>query len=77
MTMRTSYPLICSCGHMGAIKMSENDQPYSKPWESYSLENMSGGSFRIEGAADWPEVFEAMKPICPQCEKALTPENFK
>jgi len=56
--------------------MSENDQPYSKPWESYSLANLNGGGYRVEGAADWPAVFEAMKPTCPQCGIALTPENL-
>lgn len=76
MTMRTTYPVTCSCGHKGAIKMSENDQPYSKPWESYSLANLNGGGYRVEGAADWPAVFEAMKPTCPQCGIALTPENL-
>lgn len=76
MTMRTTYSLTCSCGHKGAIWMSENDQPYSRPLESYSLESLNGGGYRVEGAANWPTVFEAMKPTCPQCGKALTPENF-
>lgn len=56
--------------------MSENDQPYSLPWESYSLENLKGVGFRVEGAANWPTVFAAMQPICPQCGQALTPKNL-
>lgn len=77
MTMRTTYPLTCSCGRKGAIKMGENDQPYSKPWESYSLENLGGGSFRVEGFAEWPAVFAALQPTCPQCGKVLSPENLE
>lgn len=52
--------------------MSENDQPCSKPWENYSLENLNSGGYRVEGAANWPAVFEAMKAACPQCGKALS-----
>lgn len=76
LTMRTKYPLTCSCGHKGAIKMSENDQPYSKPYESYSLENLKGGSYRVEGFAEWKAVFSSIKPTCPKCGTELTEENF-
>jgi hypothetical protein len=43
MTMRTQIDLICECGHKGWHLHSENDQPYSKLWDSYSLEGFSGG----------------------------------
>ena len=76
MTMRTKYPMTCNCGHKGAIKMSENDQPFSKMYESYSLENLNGGSYRVDGFAKWPGVFEALKPTCPKCGAKLTPQNF-
>ena len=76
MTIRTTYPVTCPCGHEGAIKMSENDQPYSKMWESYSLENLNGGSYSVEGFAEWPGVFAALKPTCPKCGLALAPENL-
>jgi len=56
--------------------MSENDQPYSKMYESYSLDNLTGGSYSVEGFSDWPKVFEAMKPSCPKCGNKLTPQNF-
>lgn len=49
MTMRTSYGLICPCGHRGAVRMSENDAPYSACWESYSLEGFDGDTFHKEG----------------------------
>lgn len=57
--------------------MSENDQPYSKMWESYSLKNLNGGSYRVEGSAEWAEVFAALKPTCPQCGTGLMPEHLE
>lgn len=73
MTTRTIYAVKCSCGHVGAICMSENDQPFSKQWESYSLENLEGGSgYDVEGFAKWDEVFNVLKPVCPKCKTALT-----
>lgn len=76
MTSHTTYLVICTCGHNGSIKMSENDQPYSKCWESYSLENLNGIRYSVDGTTDWPAVFEAMKPTCPQCGNELTQENL-
>lgn len=77
MTMRTSYSLICTCGHKGAVRMSENDSAYSAAWESYSLEGFDGGTFHKEGAAaGWPEVFAHLRPVCPQCKGALTADNL-
>lgn len=77
MTTRTRYTVKCSCSHVGAIRMSENDQPYSKQWESYSLEDLEGGSgFSVDGFAKWDEVFNALKPVCPKCKKALAPSDM-
>jgi hypothetical protein len=76
MTMRTRYNLICSCGHRGTIVRKENDQPYSKDWDSFSLENLNGNSFYSEQLIDWDVVFKNMKPVCPQCKKRLTRDNF-
>jgi hypothetical protein len=76
MTMRTQYPMTCSCGHKGAIKMSENDQPFSKCWESYSLEDLNGDSYYVEGFADWPQVFNNLRPTCPVCGSQLSSDNF-
>jgi hypothetical protein len=74
MTMRTRFKVECSCGHSGAILLSENDQPYTKPWESYSLENLNGGgSTYVEGHSDWKEVFQALSPVCPKCNATLSP----
>jgi hypothetical protein len=49
MTMRSEFILECICGHIGKIKMSENDQPSSKMWERYTLENFNGNSYYCEG----------------------------
>lgn len=76
MTLRTKYPITCSCGHKGAIKMSENDQPYSKPYESYSLENLNGNGFNVAGSVKLDQVFCKMKPTCPSCGAELTVNNF-
>jgi len=76
MTMRTTYSITCSCGHKGAITMSENDQPYSKCYESYSLENLNGHTYQVEGFADWAKVFKEMAPTCPKCQSSLTPKNL-
>ena len=74
MTTRTSHSVICSCGHVGAICKTENDQPYSKPWEKYTLENLNGGSFYVEGFVDsWEKIFQELKPACSKCGKALSP----
>lgn len=76
MTMRTKHPVKCSCGHIGIIKMSENDQPFSKPWESYSLEDLKGNSeCSVEGFMNWETVFEKLQPVCPKCGKKLSIKN--
>ncbi len=78
MTTRTVYEVICDCGHVGRIKRSENDQPYSKPYENYELEELSGSSgLSLEGCTDWEKVFEKLKPSCPKCGKKLAPSNVK
>ncbi len=56
--------------------MTENDQAYSKMYESYTLENLNGGSYSVDGFADWPKVFEALKPSYPMCGTSLTRQNF-
>lgn len=77
MTTRTSYPVRCKCGHEGAIRMSENDQPYSANWESYTVVDLIGGSHSVERrSAHWEEVFEEIKPACPKCGTALTPADL-
>lgn len=77
MTMRTNFLVKCDCGHEGSIRLSENDQPYSDPWESYSLQNLnSNGGHNIERASDWEDVFNALKPSCPICGRSLSVNNL-
>ena len=77
MTMRTEYAVVCPCGHSGKIRMSENDQPYSKPWERYALEGLNGSGYSKDGFADWDEVFENMKPSCSACGRALSTKSLQ
>lgn len=56
--------------------MSENDQPYSKPWEKYSLKELNGNcEWYTEGAADFETVIKNLNPSCPKCGKKLNTEN--
>lgn len=75
MTMRTELKLKCACGHIGVIKMSKNDQPYSKPWEKYSLKELNGNcEWYTEGTADFKTVIKNLNPSCPKCGKKLNTE---
>lgn len=56
--------------------MAENDQPYSRPYESYTLENLNGGSYSKQGSANWQIVFAALQPTCPRCGANLSRDNF-
>lgn len=78
MTTVTRTKLVCSCGHQGCIVMRENDAPFSKQYESYSLENLDGGQFSVNGGfSKWDEVFREMKPVCPNCGNCLSEANIK
>ena len=76
MTTTTRYGMTCECGHRGNIKMRENDQPYSQPWEKYSLEGFNGGGHSVDGFASLDEAIEAMNPTCPHCDRRLTKDNL-
>lgn len=77
MTTRTSYPVRCKCGHEGAIRMSENDQPYSTNYESYTVTGLLGGTHSVERrSAPWDEVFAEIKPVCPRCDTTLKPADL-
>lgn len=77
MTTVTRTKLVCACGHEGVIVMRENDAPFSRQYESYSLEGLRGDSFSVQDRfAKWDEVFREMKPVCTQCENSLTEANI-
>lgn len=68
MTTVTRETLVCECGHTGSLKCRENDQPYSKSWESYSLEGFDGDSAHIEGfCRDYDKLLASLNPKCPEC----------
>lgn len=68
MTMRTQEPIVCECGHRGFLTCSENDQPYSKPWESYGLSGFDGGGLTITNRRDAPkDILAHLAPRCPKC----------
>jgi hypothetical protein len=50
MTLRSSYKIEFQCGHKGEIIRKENDQPFAKNWEKYSLIGFEGESFSTEGS---------------------------
>lgn len=62
----------------GTIVMRENDAPFSRQYESYSLEKLIGQSFSVQDRfAQRDEVFWEMKPACPACGLALTEQNIQ
>lgn len=76
MALRTTSPVRCTCGHEGAIRLSENDQPYSACDERYDVINLRGVGVNFTRMADWPEVFERMGLRCLACGVKLTPDNL-
>lgn len=76
--MRTSYNVICNCGHKGQIILKENDTPYSANyWESYSLKDLSGRASAIPDKSDWETIFRLMRITCPKCNAILSSANLK
>lgn len=72
MTTRSTIILVCACGHRGHIEISENDQPYSKPWVSATLVDLDArGSY-----AENYKIFSEERPSCPKCGASLTPDNI-
>ena len=68
MTLRTQETLVCQCGYRGHLKCSENDQPHSRMWESYSLEGFKGSGLTITDNRNRPnDLLATMKPMCPEC----------
>ena len=78
MTTEVRTQLICSCGHKGLILMRENDAPFTRQHESYSVIDLIGENFYVDGrSANWKEVFREMKPKCPHCGSELTEHNIE
>ncbi len=74
--MVTYYNVTCACGHVGKIRLRENDTPYSSDfWESYSLVDLDGYQGDTDG--DWDKFFATGEILCPQCQSRLTARNMK
>ncbi len=50
MTLRTYRNFRCKNGHEGVEKTSENDQPYSKCWETVTLSGMREAGTDTKGS---------------------------
>lgn len=74
------YKVTCGCGHEGEITMQENDAPFSKQYEEYSVSDLNcvNKEYSVVGTfATMSQVIEHMKPSCPKCGVALTTKNVK
>ncbi len=75
MTMRQRDKVTCNCGHVGSIKFSENDQPYSEIWESWSLENLDGSICDNPKSAS--DILTRSNIKCPECKSTITKEMLQ
>ena len=58
--------------------MRENDAPFSRQHEDYSLDGLKGDSFSVlDRFAKCDEVFREMKPVCLQRGSKLTEDNIE
>lgn len=67
MTTHHEVPVVCECGHTGTVHWSENDQPFSRQWEKYSISGFDGEMFEIGGSTNVTDALKKMKPKCPSC----------
>lgn len=63
MTMRTYRYFECPSGHKGYEKTSENDQPFSSPWESVTTTGLIEDGSDQQGYARY---------ICMECRKPMS-----
>lgn len=80
MTMTSRYQVQCPCGYNdGYIRMRENDQPFSRQYESYSLVGLNGGSQYLvqDTFANMQQVLDELKPTCPDCDSLIQSEWVK
>jgi hypothetical protein len=68
MAQRSQDPIVCECGHQGTLYCKENDAPFSRMYEDYSLSGFEGESISITDNNNRPaDLLAAMKPKCPAC----------
>lgn len=73
--MRTKYTVECNCGHTGTINLTENDQPYSEMYESWSLSSLEGNICNTPKSAD--DILTRSNIRCPMCKSQLTKDNLQ
>jgi len=71
------FPLKCACGQTGVVKMSENDQPYSDPWEKYEVEGFTSAKSQlfVNGSVSLGEAITRLEITCSNCGASLRQEN--
>lgn len=70
------FKLTCKCGQEGHLAMRENDAPFSRPWEEYSVSGFEGGDLEIDGHISMTEAMQRMKVQCRQCQMLLNQSNL-
>jgi hypothetical protein len=66
MTTRHTEPIVCECGYKGAVIWRENDAPFSRQYEDYSLSGFKGEGFSCLFTT-LSDAIDRMKPTCPEC----------
>jgi hypothetical protein len=58
--------------------MSENDQPYSKCWEKYVVEDLNSkrDHVNVDGSISVQEAVQLLEISCPICGRPITEKNF-
>ena len=69
MTTHHRVKIVCECGHAGTLHWKENDQPFSKQWESYSVSGFEGDGFYIEGYTTDDEALKRINLRRPECHQ--------
>jgi hypothetical protein len=80
MTSYVHYKVVCNCGHTGEITMQENDAPFSRQYENYSASDLNCVNKTysvVDTFATMSQVFEHMKPSCPECGWVLTEDDVQ
>ena len=57
--------------------MAENDQPFSKQYEKYSLKGFGGDGYYIEGFTTPADALSEMNATCPRRNRGVSGENLE
>jgi hypothetical protein len=68
MTSRSYSNIVCECGHRGTLCCKENDAPFTKGYEEYSMSGFEAQDRYFDGYCDdSAKLLVDMKPVCPEC----------